>query len=144
MMNLRGVSSAFFRRGHESPTELNLKRTLAECRRELKEALEQQAATSEVLRVISSSPSELNPVLNSILENATRICEAKFGNLFRFHLTARGAVDWHGWTTGLPTVARKPRSTDRSSSRKSVMCPFWCSTRNLRRGIGCGQLCVQS
>ena len=53
-------------------------------RRELSEALEQQAATSDVLRVISSSPGELEPVFNTMLANATRICEAKFANLFLY------------------------------------------------------------
>jgi hypothetical protein len=55
---------------------------VARLTRELHEALEQQAATSEVLRVISSSPSELESVFQAILANATRICEAKFGNLW--------------------------------------------------------------
>jgi signal transduction histidine kinase len=51
---------------------------------DLSEALEQQMATSEVLKVISSSPGEVESVFQAVLENATRICGAKYGMLFRF------------------------------------------------------------
>jgi signal transduction histidine kinase len=57
---------------------------VAQLTRERDEALEREKATAEVLRVISSSPGELEPVFQSMLEHATRICEAKFGVLFRF------------------------------------------------------------
>src|SRR5271163_64624 len=50
--------------------------------RERDEALEQFSAASEVLKVISSSPGDLKPVFEAILESATRICDAKFGNLW--------------------------------------------------------------
>ena len=62
---------------------------------DLSEALEQQTATSEVLRVISSSPSELPPVFEAMLRNAVRMCDANFGNVFRWDGTALNLVAAH-------------------------------------------------
>jgi adenylate cyclase len=65
---------------------------------DLGESLEQQTATFEVLKVISSSPGELEPVFRAILEKATRICRTKIGILFRFDDGAYAAVATLGVT----------------------------------------------
>ena len=73
---------------------------------DLSEALEQQTATSEVLRVISSSPGNLGPIFNAILENATRICEAKFGML---SLVEEDAIRMVGQNNAPPAYAEERR-----------------------------------
>ena len=75
---------------------------------DLTEALEQQTATSEVLQIISSSPGELEPVFAAMLGSATRICEAKFGNLFLHEGETFRAVAWHGEPTYVESWRREP------------------------------------
>ena len=68
---------------------------VARLTRERDEALEQQAATSEVLKVISRSPSDLQPIFATMLAEAVRICEAKFGNIYRWDGEALNLVATH-------------------------------------------------
>ncbi|WP_018238842.1 GAF domain-containing protein [Ensifer sp. BR816] len=64
--------------------------------RELSEALEQQTATSEILRVISTSPTDVQPVFDSIAKNAARLCAAEFCFVFRFDGELMHPVAYHG------------------------------------------------
>ena len=85
---------------------------------ETKEALEQQTATSDVLRIISSSPTDLQPVLEAITENSMRLCEADMGfiyrvegGMYRLH-AARGVSDeFIAHTIANPLPVRPDRGT---------------------------------
>jgi len=72
-----------------SSTVADLQKQVSALTRELAQALEQQAATAEVLRVISSSPGELAPVFEAMLANSTRLCDARFGTLLLLHEDGR-------------------------------------------------------
>jgi signal transduction histidine kinase len=84
---------------------------------ELSETLQQQTATSEVLGVISSSPGDLEPVFQTMLENATRVCHAKYGQLFlyeadknAFHAVATTDVasEWSDYLASHPFIPADP------------------------------------
>ena len=85
---------------------------------ELRESLEQQTATSEVLEVISSSPGDLQPVFAIMLENAVRICDAKFGNIYRWDGDSVHLVATHNTP---PAFAEARR---RSPLRPDLKTPF--------------------
>jgi len=76
--------------------------------RELSESLEQQTATSEVLKVISSSPGELKPVFEAMFANATRICEATFGHLWLFEGNTVRSVAVHSTDKYTAHMQRNP------------------------------------
>ena len=80
---------------------------------DLTEALEQQTATSEVLQVISSSPGHLQPVFATMLENAVRISDAKFGHIFRWDGEALHLVAAHNTPAAFAELRRRvpPRIT---------------------------------
>jgi GAF domain-containing protein len=82
------------RRG--SPSLADLQEQISALASELAESRDQQAATSEVLRLISSSPGELEPVFEAMLENAIRLCEAKFGMLWIAESDGFRSVALHG------------------------------------------------
>ena len=67
--------------------------------REVTEALEHQTTTSKVLEVISSSPTDTQPVFDLIAESATRLCEGQFGTVFRFDGKRLHLVGYHGLTS---------------------------------------------
>ena len=80
---------------------------------ELRQSLEQQTATADVLRVISSSPGDLEPVFNAMLENAVRICDAKFGILFRYDNEAFNPVANFGVPSALTEYLQQRRGSFR-------------------------------
>jgi len=85
--------------------------------RELSESLEQQTATSEVLKVISSSPGELEPVFQAMLENAVHICQASFGNLLLYQGDAFRHVALHNAPEAWAAEQKRDPIAPRRSAR---------------------------
>jgi GAF domain-containing protein len=85
-------------------------------RRELREARERQTAASEVLKVISRSPGDLEPVFTAMLENAARLCDAKFGNICRWDGEALCLVATHNTPPAFVEArARSPLRPDQAN-----------------------------
>jgi len=88
---------------------------------QLTEALEQQTATSEILGVIASSPTDLQPVFQTILDNAVRLCEAQNGAVFRFDGEVFRAVVWNNISPALQAyVQNTPIPPGRESAVRRV------------------------
>src|SRR5262249_19228374 len=87
--------------------------------RDLTTALEQQTATSEILRVISGSPTDVQPVFDTIVESAARLCNALFSMLATFDGELLHLVAAHNWTPTAFDVARRLLS-DRHPSRATA------------------------
>ncbi len=103
-------------------TELQEKnRALSEAHAQVTESLEQQTATSEILRVISSSPTDVQPVFDVIVERAVRLCGARFGCVYRYDGDVIHMVAGYGLSTvGLGEVKRvfpRPASDDTIAGR---------------------------
>ena len=90
---------------------------------ETKEALERQTATAEVLRVISSSPSDLEPVYRTILESITRLCESQIAVLFLFDGERLSAAASHGTTTEFADLLRRgrPKPSHETTTRLAAL-----------------------
>ena len=90
---------------------------------ETKEALERQTATAEVLSVISSSPSDLEPVYRTILESITRLCESQIAVLFLFDGERLSAAASHGTTTEFADLLRRgrPKPSHETTTRLAAL-----------------------
>ena len=86
-----------------------LRAASADLKKKLAEALEQQSATAEVLRLISISPGKLEPVFQAMLENATRICAAKSGAMYLSEGNAFRIVAMHNVSPAFAELGGPPR-----------------------------------
>src|SRR5262249_39927851 len=80
---------------------------LAQGPKQVTDALEQQTASSEILRIISQSPTNVQPVFATIVERAVRLCEGLFGTLFTFDGELMNLVAAHNWTPAAFDLARR-------------------------------------
>ncbi len=101
-----------------------LTRKLTATSRELSEALERETATSQVLGVISSSPTDLEPVFEAILANATRLCEASYGTLWLCEGDSIRLVALHGTVSDAYAAERQRGAVFRPGPGVSITRPI--------------------
>jgi len=89
---------------------------------ETREALDQQTATAEVLQVINSSPGNLTPVFDALLEKATKLCEASFGVLSRIDGHSFSGIAFHGAPPAFAEVMRQPQQIVPGNAHHRLMC----------------------
>jgi signal transduction histidine kinase len=104
---------------HASPA--NLQDKVDQLTRELDDARQRETAISEVLKVISSSPGELEPVFGAMLERATRLCEAGFGVLWLFDGKRFSAAAEHAIPDALAEFVREPVPVEASASLVEIV-----------------------
>jgi signal transduction histidine kinase len=101
----------------------NLEQKVEERTRELRESLEQQTATSEILRVISSSPTDIQPVLDAVAQSAARLCDANDAQIFRADGEYLQRVAGYGsipFSSAAVTITRSTPAGRAVTDRKTV------------------------
>jgi hypothetical protein len=146
----------------------HLVRSRSELQRQLTELVEQRAAISEVLRAVANSPHDLQPIFDTILINATRLCRAKFGGLLLFEekgfrtFARRGPpnpVYAERWPLGLvnPVGPGDPLANSSKAGRQSTLLTWrpirlifgatlasWLWSNWRRFGRTCSCLCART
>src|SRR5262249_60116869 len=116
--------------------------------RDVTEALEQQTATAEILRVISQSQTDVQPVFDTIVRSAVELCDAVRGNLQRFDGERMHLVATHNWTPKAVEVARTqyPMAPDKSRgagrallNRMIVNIPDLCTAKGYQPDVSTRQ-----
>src|SRR5262249_6964066 len=130
-----------------SPSDASLRGQLDQSRRELKEALEHQIATSEVLDLISRTPTNVQPVFDAIIESTVRLCDAVFGVVWRYDGESLPSAASHNFHAQCPRqdcegLSQAARPIDRgragNTGRQNRSCRRYACGSRLRPRTGIG------